>query len=764
IQVAAGFDGEYGIIRLFQEEERKAFSTQLGFFASENTTKKTKSPPESALKISDADAAQGKRYGPGQESEDLRRKEIAVQTEAIFQKGESESFQNNEIEDEESSILSQLNPEQKKAVQCINVPLIIEAGPGTGKTRTLTHRMAYLVAEKGVSPETLLAVTFTNKAAEEMADRLKTLLGCNVTSQITIKTFHALGTMILRAEGESIGLKSNFSICSEGDRRKSLKDIYPFMSEKEINQCLNKISSAKSRLLSSEACQERDEFQDVPEFINIYQNYELALYKNQVLDFDDLISLAVTVFEENPEILKKYQNRFTWISVDEYQDIDFAQYRLLQLLAVPKVNLCVIGDPDQAIYGFRGAKREFFLKFQQDFPNTRMVRLTRNYRSTQMILDASGQVIAKGANRKDIEMWSGLISKTKVEIYHAPTHKAEAEYVVHQIEKMVGGTSYFSLDSGRVGPDEDATARSFSDFAVLYRLRAQGKFLQEAFRRSGIPYQTVGETPFYERKEVNNVLSCLWFLYNPDSIYHLQNVFSHFKPGVRIESLSALFTFAEQNNATLWEVLQNFEELNFLTASQKKALLKIVPFLKELKNAADSKTVSQLVELIIEYENKRNSLSADHEPSEHVNQLLLKAQPFNNRLGDFLQTIVLQKETDEYDARADRVTLMTLHASKGLEFPVVFIVGCEENLIPYIREGEDTDLEEERRLLYVAMTRAQEKLILTHAKTRFLFGQKCENSPSRFLSDIEDSLKELKKMELRKSKKEDKSKAQLTMF
>ncbi|MFQ5864398.1 MAG: UvrD-helicase domain-containing protein [bacterium] len=761
IQVAAGFDGEYGIIRLFEAEERKAFSTQLRFFAPENKTKEPKPPSELPLKVSDA--MESKTYGLGQEADNSKQKKMAVPTDSLFQEVKSEAIENSQIDEEKGPILSELNPEQKEAIQCVDVPLIIVAGPGTGKTRTLTHRMAYLVAEKAVSPENLLAVTFTNKAAEEMAERLTKLLGPAITSQITIKTFHALGAMILRAERASIGLEPNFSICSEGDRRKFLKSIYVFMSEREINWYLNQISSAKSQLLSPEACQEQDEFQDALEFVNIYQNYELALLKNQVLDFDDLISLSVSIFEKHPDILKRYQNHFRWISVDEYQDINFAQYRMLRLLTAPEVNLCVIGDPDQAIYGFRGANREFFLKFQEDFPNAKIIHLNRNYRSTQMILDASGQVIAKSANRKNIEMWSELISKTKLEIYPAPTHKAEAEYVVHQIEKMMGGTSYFSLDSGRVGTEDDTATRSFADFAVLYRLSAQSKFVEEAFRRSGIPYQTVGETPLYERKEIKNILSYLWFLYNPDSIYHLQSIFNHSKPGIRVEGLRELFVFAE-NNKPLWHVLQQFETLDFLTPSQKKALSKIVPFLRVLKNAADSKSVSQLIELIIEYSNSNKSIAADQEPSEPVKQLLAKAQPFSNRLGDFLETTALQKETDEYDTRADRVTLMTLHASKGLEFPVVFIVGCEENLIPFVRQGEDTNLEEERRLLYVAMTRAQEKLILTHAKSRFLFGQKCQNSPSRFLSDIEDSLKEMKKMELRKLKKEDKSKAQMSMF
>jgi uncharacterized protein (TIGR00375 family) len=763
IQVAAGFDGEYGTIRLFQEEERETFSTQLGMFASENKTKDLKSAAlEPALKISDV--SESKTYGQEQQSEDLKQAVKSTQTTNSFQEAKSESFQENELKLEDSPILSGLNPEQKAAVQCMDLPLIIVAGPGTGKTRTLTQRMAYLVAEKKVSPENLLAVTFTNKAAEEMSERLTKLLGPEITEQVTIKTFHALGAAILRTEGGSIGLKSYFSICSERDRVKFMKSLFPSMSEKEINQYLSKISSAKSRLLAPEACQDRDEFQSAEEFVNVFQNYEQALRKNQVLDFDDLILLCVNLFEGHRDVLRKYQSRFRWISVDEYQDINFAQYRLLRLLTTPEVNLCVIGDPDQAIYGFRGANRDFFLKFKQDFPNARTVLLKRNYRSTQMILNASSQVIAKSADGKNLEMWSDLVSKTKLEVYSAPTHKAEAEYVVHQIEKMMGGTSYFSLDSGRIGAEDETAIGSFSDFAVLYRLSAIGKFLQEALQRSGIPYQTVGERPFYERKEIQIILSYLWFLYNPDSTYHLQNILNQFKPILDIEKSTEIAALAEANKTSLWEIIRNFEQLNFFATSQKQVLAKIVPVLEELKDAAASKTVAQLIELIVEYSNRSDSMASDQKASDPVKRLILKAQSFKNHLGEFLETTLLQKETDEYDARADRVTLMTLHASKGLEFPVVFVVGCEENLIPYVREARANDLEEERRLLYVAMTRAQEKLILTHAKTRILFGQKYQNPPSRFLRDIEESLKEFKKMELRKQKKEDKSKAQMSMF
>jgi DNA helicase-2/ATP-dependent DNA helicase PcrA len=762
IKTAAGYDGEYGIIKVFDDREMETFSTQLGFFPSEEKTDEQVPLTEQPLSVSDATEAE--EYGVATPAKEMTQETMDVQ--AVVKSAEyvTGSTKEREIALAEHPILSDLNPEQKEAVQCTEVSLIIVAGPGTGKTRTLTHRMAYLVTEQGVSPENLLAVTFTNKAAEEMTERLNNLVDPKVASQVTLKTFHALGAMILRAEGERIGLQTHFAICSEQDRKLFLKRFCGIFNDGEIKQYLDKISSAKNQLLSPEDCAVMDEFKDEPEFINIYQNYELALAKNQVLDFDDLIARTVGLFEQHPDVLQKYQNRFRWISVDEYQDINFAQYRLLRLLTAPEVNLCVIGDPDQAIYGFRGAKREFFLKFQQDFPDAKIVHLKRNYRSTQLILNASEQIIAKSASGRNIEIWSEIVSKTKVEIYPASTYKAEAEYVVHQIEKMLGGTSYFSLDSGRVGSEDEANSRSFSDFAVLYRLGAQNRILEEAFRRSGIPYQTVGDTPFFERKEIQAVLSYLWFLHNPDSIFHVQKIFTHFKSGTGIGTLYQIAQFAEEREMSLWAGLQKYEELDFLDTSQKNALDKIVPILQELKKAAETQSVSQLIGLIQNYTESKKSSQANEKHFERLQQLVLKARPFGNRLQDFLESTVLRRATDEYDPRADRVTLMTLHASKGLEFPVVFIVGCEENLIPYRRQGQSTDIEEERRLLYVGMTRAQEKLILTHAKTRLLFGQKCQNAPSRFLSDIEDALKEMKMMEFRTPKKGKKNKDQMRLF
>lgn len=707
VQIAGGYDGEYGVIKLFDSQERSTLSAQLSMFAANEKKKPSKvsEPTPTTASQSSASAAP-----PSPEAGVAPPITSSWPQIDLFSQPQVEpAITQPELPHPYSDLLAGLNPQQQEAARCTNVPLIIVAGPGTGKTRTLTHRIAYLIAEKGVAPENVLAITFTNKAAEEMVLRLTVLLGPTVTSRLMIKTFHAFGALILREAGGRPDLSQSFTLCSDLDRQALLKQLYPDFGDKEINLYLEQISAAKNQLLMPENPLDLASFGNLPGLNEIYQNYETTLHQNQLLDFDDLILRPVTLFETWPDVLKMYQQRFRCISVDEYQDINLAQYRLLRLLTTPETNLCVIGDPDQAIYGFRGAKREYFLRFRQDVLQAKIMHLSQNYRSTQLILDASGQVITKSPDSQRLELWSEVIDPTRIEVYQAPTEKAEAEYVVHQIEKMVGGTSYFSLDSGRVTDDESSAGRSFADFAVLYRLGALSQPLIEAFDRSGIPYQTVSQIPFYEQPEVRQIMACLWFIYNPAATLLLENTTS------------------------------------------KKQLKLLRHFLDKLRNDLDPHPVAELIELVHQFALENHFYNLDEKRAERFQQVRLRAIPFENRLEDFLEFTALQKETDAYDPRADRVTLMTLHASKGLEFPVVFMVGCEDGLLPYRREGKPFDLEEERRLFYVGMTRAQQRLILTHAKTRFLFGQKYQNEPSPFLNDIENTLKEIKEMAARKA-------------
>ena len=576
-----------------------------------------------------------------------------------------------------------LNEEQRTAVLCTDAPLVIVAGPGTGKTRTLTVRIAHLILEKLVAPENVLAITFTNKAAEEMRQRLDGLLGAEVAHRVTIRTFHTFGAMLLRQHAERLGFSPEFVILSEEDRLALLRQACPELKQAEVVAALAQISAAKNeatgtRINTTDADKVTDgnpcisasirvQFSS-DQYPEICSHYEAAFRASDAVDFDDLILLPIRLLEEFPDVLAATQARYRWISVDEYQDVNAAQYRLLRLLAGGGANLCVIGDPDQAIYGFRGADHRYFLRFEQDYPGAVTLSLSRNYRSSQRILDAAGQVIARNPDRKSIKILAEFADAVKLDVYRAPTDKAEAEYVVHQIEQMVGGISHFSLDSGRADGATLAAARSFADFAVLYRLSVLSRPLIEAFDRSGIPYQTIGQAPLTSHKAVREVLAHLWLLYNPRSQVHV----------TQATSLSAA-----QSSGLRYGLLPESEQA-------RRA------------DAPVARLIEQIVAQIVERRRKRY----DDADAQRLHQLTLRAVPFEDRLADFLEAPALQSETDAYDPRADRVTLMSLHASKGLEFPVVFIVGCEEALLPYERKGEAVDIEEERRLFYVGLTRA----------------------------------------------------------
>ena len=754
VKPVAGFDGEYGVIRLFDDKEREDFSNQLGLFVSKKKDRKKKEKLNSNKVSEKVDF-------------DLWNQQQIQTTIPNINSDIRSINDHNESKPSEkiikSRILSDLNEQQKEAVQNTDLPLIILAGPGTGKTHTLTYRIAFLIIERNISPENILAITFTNKAAEEMAQRLSRLLNEETSKRITIKTFHAFCAMILRSEGHQIGLQSNFSICSDSDAKKILKQANPKLKESEILKNLEKISTAKNKLLLPDSPEFEIVFKDDFEFQSYYQHYELRLQENNLLDYNDLISKTVTLFNKYSDVLKRYQKRYPWISVDEYQDINHAQYRLLQNLISEGSNLCVIGDPDQAIYGFRGANREYFLKFREDYPHAKTIYLNQNYRSSQNILNASGQVIANSQVRKNDKLWSTLVSDTKLNVYRAPTDKAEAEYVVHQIEQMVGGTSYFSIDSGRVAENDDEKTRSFSDFAVLYRLGAQSRLLEVAFKRSGIPFQITGKVSFYQKKEIKEILSFLWFLHDTNSLFFIEEILN---PDLNDKKVNFTDTINQNGSMEISRdlILQKLDELN-LNTSSKHRIRKTIDFLYELKNDAEEKPVSKLIESIHTFILGTNSRKVSEDTQQRIKQLILKAVSFENRLGDFLEYASLYNAVDDYNPKSDRVSLMTLHSSKGLEFPVVFIVGCEENLIPYLKDDKLSEPDEECRLFYVGMTRAQEKLILVNAKTRYLFGQRMTNVPSHYLYDIENTLKEFTEIPVtKKTIKKEKPKLQLELF
>jgi DNA helicase-2/ATP-dependent DNA helicase PcrA len=726
LHIAAGFDGEYGVIQLFEPHERDLFAGQISFAPA---PRKKQSVPPTERTVTHQPL-------PGPEP-DSPSTGLWAQA-ALFDSPASSG--------PDSSLLTGLNQEQRTAAQCIDAPLLIVAGPGTGKTRTLTHRIAHLIQEHNHPPDSILAITFTNKAAAEMAERLVALVGNEVAGQIVIKTFHAFGAMLLRTEAQRLGMGANFVIADDEDRLVLLKQAVPTLKDKEAATCIEQISAAKNQLWLPNAPQLADQ----PEFVTFYQAYEGALEENNLLDFDDLLLQVVLLFEEQPEVLDRWRQRFRWISVDEYQDINYAQYRLLRLLTGPQANLCAIGDPDQAIYGFRGADRTYFLRFEQDFPGARRLSLTRNYRSGRHILSASGQVIAQNEDSQRLELTTDRDEPLNLEVYTAPTGPAEAEYIVHTIEQMVGGTSYFSIDSGRLDDDSEKSY-TFADFAVLYRLGAQSRLLVEAFERSGIPYQVIGRQSLSEFREIRLLLACLQAAYNPQATLSLKQLL----PWLSKEQAHAVIEFSEQT-----------PEFDKLTVGQRRQWNSIIPFLHQLRQDAGRQSVSQLVEQVVDFLERHHlavSDSDDTARSDRLQQAKRQSARFGNRLGDFLEAAALRQELDSYDPRADRVTLMTLHAAKGLEFPVVFITGCETGLLPYLREDNPTDLAEERRLFYVGMTRAREQLILTHANRRFLFGATHQNSRSPFVADIESTLLNLRAME-RPHKKEKEAGVQLSLF
>lgn len=793
VNITGGYDGEYGVIKLFDEQDRVAFTSQLGLFAPEQVqqTEKTKTITQRD-KISDESSssnALGRQDSLAKSQQNATASEdVAPQKELIQENGTprpdsarlaqprqlSEKSETYDVE--ASTFLEGLNLEQREAAQSVDTPLLIVSGPGTGKTRTLTYRIAYLIKKHQIAPESIVTITFTNKAAEEMKQRLDELVGSSLAERVVIKTFHAFAAFLLHEYGS----QNDFAICSEVDQRRVIKSACPELGEREVTLFLEQISAAKNQLLMSDApelvdfaqqLKEKQERDPVCKFGQIYAAYQAALQASQLLDFDDLIPQAVLLLQNEQSERERIQERFRWISVDEYQDTNLGQYHLLRLLVGENVNVCAIGDPDQAIYGFRGANREYFLRFHQDFPATRILHLSQNYRSTQLILDASSQVIAQSEERSDaerVQIWSELLSQTKLEVYEAPTDKAEAEYVVHQkIERMVGGTSYFSLDSGRVDERFDGN-RSFADFAVLYRLGAQSHLLVEAFERSGIPYQCVGQRSLYEEKDIEEILAYLWFLHNPQSTLHLEKILASLTTATSEHALAYLATLAAELDCSLWTLLQRHHNLSFFSPTLQKHLATLVPFLHELDDVYRSdQPISTLLQQIEQFLFAQRLAPKSEKREARIEQLVRRAIPFEKQLQPFLESTALQKETDFYDSRADRVSLMTIHASKGLEFPVVFMVGCEEHLLPYekakaeakeegIEEGEKAvGVEEERRLFYVGMTRAEERLILTHAKTRFLFGERMENKQSRFVNDIENRLKEIQELVQRKEKKSD---------
>jgi len=644
-------------------------------------------------------------------------------------------------------IFSGLNPAQREAVECLEGPLLIMAGAGSGKTRVLTHRIANLLAH-GVSPYSILAITFTNKAATEMRDRVDRMIGVG-SKDIWLSTFHSFCARILRREIEATGIyQKNFVIYDASDTqslvKKCLKELNFDDKQYSPGAVLGVISNAKNQMMGPVAFDQHvrinGTFYD-QKVSEVYTLYQSKLRSNNALDFDDLLLVAVSVLEENEEIRSRYQRRFRYIMVDEYQDTNGAQYQLTKLLAGGHHNICVVGDADQSIYGWRGADMRNILSFETDYPEARTIMLEQNYRSTKKILAAANAVIDHNPNRKKKVLWTDNTEGDPITTYLASDERDEARFILDNIVKQ---NTLFN--------------RSYGDMAVLYRTNAQSRILEEAFMRQGMPYTIVGGQKFYERMEIKDILAYMRVLSNPFDTESLSRIINVPRRGIGDTSANKLLAFANERNLSLFEIIANPDTLNEipgLTARTKNPLGTFSMLLLDLMNKQETMSVSELMEEIIEQTGYIEALRADKKKGEdntsrieNVREFVGVAKDFEKTetepgLFNFLEHISLITDLDKTTDATDRVTLMTLHAAKGLEFPVVFIAGMEEGIFPHSRTLDSAEeLEEERRTCYVGITRAEHKLFLTHADMRTIYGQTRICEPSRFLEEIPPQYKE----------------------
>ncbi|WP_283585376.1 DNA helicase PcrA [Limosilactobacillus ingluviei] len=643
------------------------------------------------------------------------------------------------------SALDGMNEQQRQAVLTTEGPLLVMAGAGSGKTRVLTHRIAYLIEEQGVLPWKILAITFTNKAAREMQERLTKLLGPSA-SDIWVSTFHALCVRILRRNIDKLGYNTAFTIADPGEQRTLMKRIFKEMNldpkKFEPRNFLSAISNAKNALETPAAYQAK--YQDPYRKLvgEAYGRYQKELEANQTLDFDDLIMKTIELFKTEPATLAYYQDKFNYIHVDEYQDTNDAQYQLVHQLAAKYENLCVVGDADQSIYGWRGANMNNILNFEKDYPTAQTIMLEQNYRSTQTILDAANQVIANNVNRKDKRLWTQNGQGDKISYYRAQSEHDEAYYVVKQIEKQRQAHGY-----------------AYGDFAILYRTNAQSRLIEETFMKSSIPYTMVGGHKFYDRMEIRDLLGYLTLVANPDDSLSFERVVNVPKRGIGATSLNKLRQFAADMGWSLMKAAENVELANQISPSVKKKLTGFAEEMQQLQTQAANLTLTELTDAILTQTGYRASLQAVANKDlqaqtrlENLEEFKSVTQEFDQKHGDevtttqeqltqFLTDLALVSPQDELEDQTNTVTLMTLHAAKGLEFPVVFLIGMEEGIFPLARAKENPEeAEEERRLAYVGITRAKQKLYLTNANSRVLYGRIQRNPASEFVTEISDDL------------------------
>ncbi len=639
-------------------------------------------------------------------------------------------------------LLSGLNPEQKRAVKHTEGPLLIMAGAGSGKTRVLTHRIAYLLVEKGVAPWNILAITFTNKAAREMQNRVAAITG-PAADNIWISTFHSMCVRILRRDADRIGINRNFTILDATDQlsviKQALKDLNLDSKKFDARSILGTISSAKNELKTAEDFQKVASglFEEVA--ADVYEVYEKQLRKNHALDFDDLIMSTIKLFQRVPEVLEHYQRKFQYIHVDEYQDTNRAQYVLVNLLADRFRNLCVVGDSDQSIYRWRGADIANILSFEEDYADAEVILLEQNYRSTKRILQAANEVIQNNTGRKPKNLWTENTEGKNIHYYQGDSEQTESFFVVGKIKEMLQGE------------------RKPSDIAILYRTNAQSRVIEEALLKSNITYQIVGGTKFYDRKEIKDILAYLRLISNPDDDISLSRIINVPRRGIGSSTLDKIVQYAAMHDLSVMEALGEVEQMG-LSARFVNRLTEFRDQVMNWSKMQEYLSVTELTEEVLEKTGYKEELKKEKSIEsqsrlENLDEFLSVTQEFEKHNEDkslvsFLTDLALvadidKMDDDEEDKKKDGVVLMTLHSAKGLEFPVVFLMGLEEGIFPHSRSlFEEDEMEEERRLAYVGITRAEEELYLTNAKMRTLYGKTTMNAPSRFINEIPEELVE----------------------
>lgn len=626
-----------------------------------------------------------------------------------------------------------LNPQQAEAVINTEGPMLIMAGAGSGKTKVLTCRVANLL-QKGVRPYCILAITFTNKAAAEMRERVNNMSG-PAAKDVWLFTFHAFCARFLRMEIDKLpGYGGNFAIYDTADSQNLIKQILKEMNldDKRFQPSgiLSRISNAKNALQDAAAfARQAGDFYE-QKVADIYSRYEQKLQLNNALDFDDLLMLSIKLLQENKEVREKYQDRFDYLLVDEYQDTNHAQYLLTKFLAAKHRNICVVGDADQSIYGWRGADIQNILDFEKDYPDAKVIKLEQNYRSTQIILDAANAVIENNTGRKPKNLWTENKSGADIIYFQAVDERDEARFVIEQLQNL-----------------QRTENKKLGDMAILYRTNTQSRIFEEMLIKSGISYNMVGGLKFYERKEIKDIIAYLRVIFNPADSLSLLRIINVPKRGIGDASLAKIQAYAAANNVSLFEAVSNAAAIDGLSSRFVSKLDDLAGIIFELMNLANEAPVEDLIDRVLRDTGYLEELENERTPQaqsriDNLHELISVAQEFaaseeENNLENFLAHVALVSDIDDTELGEDAITLMTLHSSKGLEFPVVFLVGMEEGLFPHARTlMDETEIEEERRLCYVGITRAKEKLFLSSTKMRTIYGNTVTYPPSRFLQEI----------------------------